>query len=162
MHSHHEGEVWGLATMEGKGKFITSGDDNKIMIWDIMQRKCTVINRIAATQTDAASKPPQRKIIGGASTLSSLPPDQQSRALAYLPSKEHLAVAHNDGVVTIRSIANAQNQVLCSLKDPREWCEVMDYSPKGDKLAVGSHDNNVYVYTVGDQKYTKYAVLKAH
>ena len=40
MHSHHDGEVWGLCTIEGQGKFITSGDDNKIMMYDIPSKKC--------------------------------------------------------------------------------------------------------------------------
>lgn len=36
----------------------------------------------------------------------------------------------------------------------------MKYSPSGQKLAVGSHDNKIYVYQTN--KYGKYAVLKAH
>lgn len=35
IHSHHDGEVWGLCTIEGQGKFITSGDDNKILMFDV-------------------------------------------------------------------------------------------------------------------------------
>jgi microtubule-associated protein-like 1/2 len=37
----------------------------------------------------------------------------------------------------------------------------MDYNPSGARLAVGSHDNNIYVYTC-DKIYAKFAVLKAH
>ena len=39
MHSHHDGEVWGLTTIEGDGKFFTSGDDNKIFMFDINLKK---------------------------------------------------------------------------------------------------------------------------
>lgn len=35
MHSHNDGELWGLATIEREGKFFTSGDDNKIFMFDI-------------------------------------------------------------------------------------------------------------------------------
>jgi WD40 repeat protein len=35
MHSHHEGEVWGLCLMSND-KFFTSGDDNKIYLYDIL------------------------------------------------------------------------------------------------------------------------------
>ncbi len=35
MHSHHDGEVWGLESSEIDGKFITSGDDNKLLMYDI-------------------------------------------------------------------------------------------------------------------------------
>lgn len=40
MHSHHDGEVWGLCVIEEEGKFVTSGDDNKILLFDIATRKC--------------------------------------------------------------------------------------------------------------------------
>jgi microtubule-associated protein-like 6 len=33
-------------------------------------------------------------------------------------------------------------------KDSQEWIEAMEYSPDGSKLAVGSHDNKIYVYDV--------------
>jgi len=39
MHSHHEGELWGLCIIEGEGKFITSGDDNKIYMFDIQTKR---------------------------------------------------------------------------------------------------------------------------
>jgi len=37
MHSHNEGEVWGLAEIDGK--VLTSGDDNQVIIWDPQKRK---------------------------------------------------------------------------------------------------------------------------
>lgn len=32
--------------------------------------------------------------------------------------------------------------------DPDEWAEVIKYSPDESMLAVGSHDNNIYIYDV--------------
>jgi len=40
MHSHHDGEVWGLCVIAQKNRFITSGDDNKLLLYDIEQKKC--------------------------------------------------------------------------------------------------------------------------
>lgn len=40
MHSHHDGEVWGLTVLDEDNKYITSGDDNKIMMFDMLTRKC--------------------------------------------------------------------------------------------------------------------------
>jgi len=37
MQSHFEGEVWGLEIVDG-GKVVTSGDDNKIMMFDYESR----------------------------------------------------------------------------------------------------------------------------
>jgi WD40 repeat protein len=39
MESHSEGEVWGLA-LAGGTSFVSSGDDNKVKMWDYTQRKC--------------------------------------------------------------------------------------------------------------------------
>lgn len=39
---------------------------------------------------------------------------------------------------------------------------MLKYSPKEDKLAVGSHDNNIYIYTINGNTYTKTAVCSAH
>jgi echinoderm microtubule-associated protein-like 1/2 len=61
-----------------------------------------------------------------------------------------VAVAHNDGTLTIRSGLNNLNDVIATKNDSREWIEAMSYSPDGDKLAVGSHDNNIYVYSTSD------------
>jgi WD40 repeat protein len=40
MHSHHDGEVWGMCVIPNQNKFITSGDDNKLLLYDITDRKC--------------------------------------------------------------------------------------------------------------------------
>lgn len=70
---------------------------------------------------------------------------------------QHLAVADNKGVVTIRRInwdnvdqgyPDALNDVFKTiLKGIKkgEWIETMVYSPDGKYLAIGSHDNNIYV-----------------
>ncbi len=42
--------------------------------------------------------------------------------------------------------------MIFSTKDAKEWIEVVKYSPKGDKLAVGSHDNIIYIYSTTDYK----------
>ena len=40
MHSHSEGELWGLNQSPcNENTIITSGDDNKVMFWDPLHRK---------------------------------------------------------------------------------------------------------------------------
>jgi WD40 repeat protein len=36
------------------------------------------------------------------------------------------------------------------MKEPNEWNEVMVYSPDSEWLAVGSHDDKVYIYSAKD------------
>ena len=40
MNSHSDGEVWGLAVID-KETIITSGDDNKICVWNVELKSCT-------------------------------------------------------------------------------------------------------------------------
>ena len=46
-----------------------------------------------------------------------------------------------------------------TLKQPREWCEAIEFSPCGKYLAVGSHDNNIYIY---DGDYNHIGTCKGH
>lgn len=64
------------------------------------------------------------------------------------------------GKVSIRTIDNLDRKVK-TLKDAEEWNEVMKYSPCGNYLAVGSHDNNIYVYDV-TKDYELYAKFSKH
>lgn len=40
MHSHYDGEVWGMCVVPNEHKFFTSADDNKILLYDILSKKC--------------------------------------------------------------------------------------------------------------------------
>jgi len=66
---------------EGIQMYLTSGDDNKLYLYDINTRR-VVGDGIVSTLADI-KKLPKKKKIGGASTQSNLHPHQQSRALAY-------------------------------------------------------------------------------
>ena len=63
MHSHSDGEVWGLE-LNCAEQVITSGDDNKVMLWDPVshywQKTWKVTDR-------------KKKVVRGASTLSKFP-----------------------------------------------------------------------------------------
>ena len=48
------------------------------------------------------------------------------------------------------------------MNHPKEWIEIMRYSPDGTKLAVGSHDNFIYIYNVGEGQYKPHGKLKGH
>lgn len=71
-----------------------------------------------------------------------------------------MAVGHNDGSLSIRESLSKLDSVVCTKQDSAEWIETLAYSPDGSKLAVGSHDNNIYVYNSSD--YSLLGVCKAH
>ena len=53
--------------------------------------------------------------------------------------------------------------IISKFNHPKEWIEIMRYNPDESKLAVGSHDNFIYLYnTKPDGKYTPAGKLKGH
>lgn len=131
MESHNDGEVWGLA-LTADACVVTSGDDNKIMKWDPEARKNVACMEITSDKKD----------LKGASSQSSKPSSQQGRAVCMFNGC--MVVACNDGCVRVKSCTDGADQQV--LKDSREWIQVLAPSPDGTKLAVGSHDNHIYVY----------------
>ena len=63
-----------------------------------------------------------------------------------------MAVGHNDGTLTVRAGVNSLDSVIATNNNSKEWIEVVRYSPDGSKLAVGSHDNTIYVYDTNGYK----------
>jgi WD40 repeat protein len=80
--------------------YFTSGDDNTILLYSGMLKKCIGSGEIS-TVTDIKTLPKKKKR-GGASSMSNKHPHQQARALDYCEALKHLAVGHNDGCVSIR------------------------------------------------------------
>jgi WD40 repeat protein len=93
MESHSDGETWGLAV--SGDSIVTSGDDNKIKVWNASTRRC----EFTGTISNESRKAPK----GGASSLTTLPDSQCARGVAYNPVNGQVAVGHNDGTLTIRA-----------------------------------------------------------
>lgn len=71
----------------------------------------------------------------------------------------HLVVCNNLGKVSIRSLDNFETKIH-SIKDAQHYCEVAKYSPDETHLAIGSHDNALYIYNIDGEKY--HLVAKDH
>jgi len=82
MHSHHDGEVWGLVILEENGKFITGCDDNKILMYDIATRRCVQRGFLVeplpgqTERLESAKAKTKSAKMGGASTSSKEPPER--------------------------------------------------------------------------------------
>jgi len=143
MKSHCDGELWGLDICPQTGLVITTADDNKILVTDPKTRK--VVNEGIINE-----KHGEKAKIHGACTLSSFPPNQCSRAVAVNSSNGHVAIGVNNGELHIRAGLKDLKKSIADKKDAKEWIEVLRYSPCGKFLAVGSHDDSIYVYDVNN------------
>lgn len=54
--------------------------------------------------------------------------------------------------MSVRKSVNDLNTEVTTMKDSKEWIEVITFSPDGNYVAIGSHDNHIYIYTTGDYK----------
>lgn len=90
------------------------------------------------------------KIKSTASTMSSHPVQQQARAIAYSKHHNHVAVSNNYGDVHILDY-NDFSKRITTLYKPREWCETIVYSPDGNFVAIGSHDDTIYIYKISEK-----------
>jgi len=70
MQSHSDGEVWGLEVSQNDPNIlVSSGDDNKLKVWDASRRECIKTSILERTPGE------KRKSGQGASTLADTPPN---------------------------------------------------------------------------------------
>lgn len=67
----------------------------------------------------------------------------KARCLAVAPSGEFL-VGFKDG--TLR-LVDKDLKLKAVKKHAKEWISAIKFSPEGNSVAVGSHDNAIYVYS---------------
>lgn len=89
-----------------------------------------------------------------AATMGKLAPNQQARSIAYSKKHGHVAVSDNYGLVSIRKFDDFDSEIQ-QLAQPQEWNEVMRFSPCDKYLAVGSHDDKVYIYEINEEGHYK-------
>jgi WD40 repeat protein len=177
MTSHCDGEVWGCELCyldDGSMRLITSCDDNRLLAYNPTTHKVLCEGRVNECTEKDIKKKNKPGYKGGASSMSSQPAKCQSRCITYNQNLKHLAVADNTGIVTIREIdwdrvdkgeAGAletlrKSGTLFKKVKNAEWIETMVYSPNDKFLAVGSHDNTIYL--VETKGYKKIEKLKGH
>lgn len=78
-------------------------------------------------------------------------PNKHSRAIA-VSKAGHVAIGTNEGELSIRTTSDLSAEIWGE-KISREWIEVIKYSPDETMLAVGSHDNDIYVFNVNGNSY---------
>ncbi|MGH0114994.1 UNVERIFIED_CONTAM: hypothetical protein FKN15_065918 [Acipenser sinensis] len=130
----HMDELWGLDSHPSMEQFVTCGHDKLVHLWDV-----------------ATHQPLWTKLI-----------EDGARSAGFHPSGSVVAV----GTVTARWVVlDAETADLVSVHtDGNEIISNVKYSPDGNYLAVGSHDNFIYIYTVTEngKKYSRVGKCMGH
>ncbi|XP_046904942.1 echinoderm microtubule-associated protein-like 3 isoform X1 [Hypomesus transpacificus] len=130
----HMDEMWGLATHPSQNTFFTCGHDKQVCLWNTEEHKLDWCTTLEEYGLCADFCPNGAVVSVGLSTGRWLVLDMQTR------------------------------EVVSDFTDGNEQLSVMRYSPDGSFLAVGSHDNFIYIYTVAEsgRRYTRYGKCNGH
>ncbi|XP_052472688.1 echinoderm microtubule-associated protein-like 2 isoform X1 [Carassius gibelio] len=130
----HTDELWGLDVHPSTEQFVTCGQDKHVYLWDT-----------------SSYLPLWSKAI-----------EDPGRSVGFHPSGTVLAV----GTMTGRwLVLDTDTRDLVSMHtDGNEIISVVKYSPDGAYLAVASHDNFVYIYSVTEngRKYSRVGKCTGH
>ncbi|XP_063061009.1 echinoderm microtubule-associated protein-like 2 [Engraulis encrasicolus] len=130
----HTDELWGLDVHPSMEQFVTCGQDKQVHLWDT-----------------TTHQPLWSKAV-----------EDPARSAGFHPSGEVLAV----GTMTGRWVVlDTETRDLVSVHtDGNEIISNVKYSPDGAYLAVASHDNFVYIYSVTEngRKYSRVGKCTGH
>ncbi|XP_041828292.1 echinoderm microtubule-associated protein-like 1 isoform X9 [Melanotaenia boesemani] len=130
----HTDELWGLAVHPWKPQFLTCGYDRQVCLWDSSSHQLIWIKNIEDTAQSAGFHPSGAVVAIGTQT---------GRWLVLDTDSKDLVTVHTDG---------------------NEQLSVMRYGPDGNFLAIGSHDNYIYIYAVVEngRKYSRVGKCSGH
>ncbi|NXA01614.1 EMAL1 protein, partial [Nesospiza acunhae] len=130
----HTDELWGLAAHSSKPQFFTCGHDKHITLWDATTHH-PIWNKIIEDPAQSSGFHPSASVVA-VGTLT-------GRWFVFDTETKDLVTVHTDG---------------------NEQLSVMRYSPDGNFLAIGSHDNCIYIYGVSEngRKYTRIGKCSGH
>ncbi|KAG8279172.1 Echinoderm microtubule-associated protein-like 1 [Homalodisca vitripennis] len=130
----HTDELWALSPHPSLSQFLTAGFDKIVQLWDSMSRSVVWSKDIAEQAQSAAFSPDGSVIVIGGVTGRWLVMDSETREIYSV---------HTDGMEPI---------------------QVVRFSPDSRYLALGSRDNNIYIYQVGEdmRKYSRVGRCTGH
>ncbi|KAE8289931.1 Echinoderm microtubule-associated protein-like 1 [Larimichthys crocea] len=130
----HTDELWGLAVHPWKPQFLTCGYDRQVCLWDSSSHQLIWTKTMDDAAQSAGFHPSGAVVSIGTQT---------GRWLVLDTDSKDLVTVHTDG---------------------NEQLSVMSYGPDGNFLAIGSHDNYIYIYAVAEngRKYSRVGKCSGH
>ncbi|XP_067336877.1 echinoderm microtubule-associated protein-like 1 isoform X5 [Channa argus] len=130
----HTDELWGLTIHPWKPQFLSCGYDRQVSLWDSSSHQLIWTKTIEDAAQSAGFHPTGAVVAIGTQT---------GRWLVLDSDSKDLVTVHTDG---------------------NEQLSVMRYGPDGNFLAIGSHDNYIYVYAVAEngRKYSRVGKCSGH
>ena len=86
------------------------------------------------------------KLIGPDKKTKDLQDIVKGRCVDVNPAGNLIAAGFKDGTVRLYDTETLSQKFIC--KHAKEWISDLRFSPDGSRLAVGSHDNVLYMYVM--------------
>uniref|UniRef100_A0A8C2D7N8 EMAP like 1 n=1 Tax=Cyprinus carpio TaxID=7962 RepID=A0A8C2D7N8_CYPCA len=130
----HTDELWGLTVHPLKHQFLTCGHDKHVCLWDSASHQPIWTKTLEDAAQSAGFHPSGATVAIGT---------QSGRWLVLDTESKDLVTVHTDG---------------------NDQLSVMRFSPDGHFLAIGSHDNYIYMYAVAEngKKYNRVGKCSGH
>ncbi|XP_042630537.1 echinoderm microtubule-associated protein-like 1 isoform X8 [Cyprinus carpio] len=130
----HTDELWGLTVHPLKHQFLTCGHDKHVCLWDSASHQPIWTKTLEDAAQSAGFHPSGATVAIGT---------QSGRWLVLDTESKDLVTVHTDG---------------------NDQLSVMRFSPDGHFLAIGSHDNYIYMYAVAEngKKYSRVGKCSGH
>ncbi|XP_008433154.1 echinoderm microtubule-associated protein-like 3 isoform X1 [Poecilia reticulata] len=130
----HLDEMWGLATHPSQSIFLTCSHDRQVCLWNTEEHN-----------------------LDWCITL-----EEYGLCAGFCPSGSVVSVGLSTGRWVVLDLVT--KEVISESIDGNEQLSVMRYSPDGRFLAVGSHDNFIYIYSVTEsgRRYSRFGRCNGH
>uniref|UniRef100_A0A672HSV4 HELP domain-containing protein n=1 Tax=Salarias fasciatus TaxID=181472 RepID=A0A672HSV4_SALFA len=130
----HVDEMWGLSTHPSQNIFLTCGHDRQVCLWNTEEHKLDW----------------------------SLILEEYGLCADFCPNGSVVSVGLSTGRWVVLDLLT--KEVVSEFTDGNEQLSVMRYSPDGSFLAVGSHDNFIYIYSVTEsgRRYSRFGRCNGH
>uniref|UniRef100_A0A8C2R4Q5 EMAP like 1 n=1 Tax=Capra hircus TaxID=9925 RepID=A0A8C2R4Q5_CAPHI len=140
----HEGGIFALCMLRDGTLVSGGGKDRKLISWDGNYQK---LHKTEIPEQFG----PIRTVAEGKAQSSGFHPSGSVVAVGTLTGRWFVFDTETKDLVTVHT-------------DGNEQLSVMRYSPDGNFLAIGSHDNCIYIYGVSDngRKYTRVGKCSGH
>ncbi|XP_072231899.1 echinoderm microtubule-associated protein-like 3 isoform X1 [Leuresthes tenuis] len=130
----HVDEMWGLATHPAQNIFLSCGHDRQVCLWNTEEHKLDWCIIL----------------------------EEYGLCADFCPNGSVVSVGLSTGRWVVLDLLTSE--VISESTDGNEQLSVMRYSPDGSFLAVGSHDNFIYIYNVTEngRRYTRFGRCNGH
>ena len=145
--SHSEAQIGGLVFVP-ENRVLTSGLDNKILLYNLRSKKCESTGQINPINPNAINN---NNSTSGNRLFNKK--NHQSLAIAYEENKGHVAVGINNGKISIRKgIKDLDIRIVNDIKIGEGAILELKYTNYGD-LLVGSTESKEVVFLNTNEKY---------